>query len=104
MTAYRVTARRAGEWWALEVPDLPGVFSQVTRLDKAEEAAREAIAAMLGVAIEDIEVGVESGLPREAVQGRNAAERADTAAIGARWAARKAMHRAVPSTVRPTEH
>ncbi|MGX7758789.1 type II toxin-antitoxin system HicB family antitoxin [Streptomyces angustmyceticus] len=104
MTAYRVTAHRTGDWWALEVPDLPGVFSQVTRLDQAEQAAREAIAVMLGAAIEDVEVGVESGLRGEAVQARNAVERADEAAKGARWAARQAMYRAVPPTVRPAEH
>ncbi|MGP3734330.1 type II toxin-antitoxin system HicB family antitoxin [Streptomyces sp. GDS52] len=45
---YRVVARRIGEWWALEVPDLPGVFSQVKRLEQADAAVREAIAVMLG--------------------------------------------------------
>ncbi|MBM4794855.1 type II toxin-antitoxin system HicB family antitoxin [Streptomyces sioyaensis] len=63
MTAYRVTARHAAKWWALEVPDLPGVFSQAKRLDKAEEAAREAIAVMLDVETEDVEVEIEPVLP-----------------------------------------
>ncbi|MFG2095941.1 type II toxin-antitoxin system HicB family antitoxin [Streptomyces sp. NPDC048612] len=93
MTAYRVTVHRTGDWWAWEVPDLPGAFSQVKRLDQAGEAARAAIAVMLGAAIEDVEVGVESGLPGEAVQARNAVGRADKAAKGARWAARQAMYR-----------
>ncbi|MFI1740782.1 type II toxin-antitoxin system HicB family antitoxin [Streptomyces sioyaensis] len=91
MTAYRVTARRAGEWWALEVPDLPGVFSQAKRLDKADEAAREAIAVMLDVETEDVEVTIEPVLPRDAVRAIKAAEKAEKAAEGARKAAQKAM-------------
>ena len=31
VTRYNVKARRSGDWWALEVPDLPGVFSQAKR-------------------------------------------------------------------------
>ncbi|MEU7430521.1 type II toxin-antitoxin system HicB family antitoxin [Streptomyces sioyaensis] len=62
MTSYRVTARRAGEWWALEVPDLPGVFSQAKSLDKADEAAREALAVMLDVDIDHVDVAIETVL------------------------------------------
>ncbi|WP_329149305.1 type II toxin-antitoxin system HicB family antitoxin [Streptomyces sp. NBC_01456] len=91
MTSYRVTARRAGEWWALEVPDLPGVFSQAKRLDKADEAAREAIAVMLDVETEDVEVTIEPVLPRDAVRAIKAAEKAEKAAEDARKAAQKAM-------------
>ncbi|WP_260636837.1 type II toxin-antitoxin system HicB family antitoxin [Streptomyces angustmyceticus] len=94
MTAYRVTARRAGEWWALEVPALPGVFSQAKRLDKADEAAREAIAVMLDVEIEDVEVEIEPVLPEEAVQALKAVEKAEKAAEDARKAAQKAMQAA----------
>ncbi|MGW7249818.1 type II toxin-antitoxin system HicB family antitoxin [Streptomyces decoyicus] len=94
MTAYRVTARRAGDWWALEVPDLPGVFSQAKRLDKADEAAREAIAVMLDVEIEDVEVEIEPVLPKEAVQALRAAEKAEKDAEDARKAAQKAMQEA----------
>jgi predicted RNase H-like HicB family nuclease len=41
---YTVLAERdeAG-WWAVRVPELPGVFSQARRLDHVEEYAREAI-------------------------------------------------------------
>ena len=44
---YRVTARRSGEWWALDVPELPGVHSQTKRLEQAEAEISEAIALML---------------------------------------------------------
>jgi predicted RNase H-like HicB family nuclease len=67
VSAHTVTARRTGDWWALEVPDLPGVFTQSKRLDTAPDAAREAIGLMLGadpstidVAIEPLPVGVRT--------------------------------------------
>ncbi|MFF6997936.1 type II toxin-antitoxin system HicB family antitoxin [Streptomyces sp. NPDC008313] len=59
MSAYRVVARRTGEWWALEVPDLPGVFSQVKRLEQAEGAVREAIALMLDTEPDGFVVEIE---------------------------------------------
>jgi len=46
---YRVRAVRSGSWWAVTVPELPGVFSQARRLDQVETMAREAIAMMLDV-------------------------------------------------------
>lgn len=59
MKTFTVTAKRAGKWWALEVPDVPGVFSQVRRLDQAEAMARDALATMLDVAPESFVVEVE---------------------------------------------
>ncbi len=47
--AYRVEAVRSGEWWAITVPSLRGVFSQARHLDDVPAAAREAIAMMLDV-------------------------------------------------------
>lgn len=47
--AYRVRAVRSGGWWAITVPELPGVFSQARRLDQVEPMAREAIAFLLDV-------------------------------------------------------
>lgn len=52
---YRVDAVRSGDWWAISVPDLRGVFSQTKRLNRVEATAREAIAMMLD--IEESEVG-----------------------------------------------
>jgi predicted RNase H-like HicB family nuclease len=49
MKTFTVRAQRSGKWWALDVPEVPGVFSQVRRLDQAEAMARDAIAAMLEV-------------------------------------------------------
>ncbi len=47
--AYRVEAVRSGEWWAIAVPSLRGVFSQARHLDEVSAAAREATAMMLDV-------------------------------------------------------
>jgi predicted RNase H-like HicB family nuclease len=41
---YTIEARRSGSWWALTVPELPGVHSQVRRLEQAEAMITDAIA------------------------------------------------------------
>ena len=51
---HRVEVVRHGEWWAITVPSLRGVFSQARHLDEVPAAAREAIAMMLGVDPADV--------------------------------------------------
>ncbi|MGH2381389.1 MAG: type II toxin-antitoxin system HicB family antitoxin [Candidatus Limnocylindria bacterium] len=46
---YVVEIRRSGRWWAIDVPELRGVFSQARRLADVEPMARDAIAAVLDV-------------------------------------------------------
>jgi predicted RNase H-like HicB family nuclease len=94
MSTYRVTARRSGDWWALEVPDLPGVHSQTKRLDRAAGEAREAISLMLDVEADSIEVEVETQLPPEAREVLQAVARARKAAEAAALQEREAMVRA----------
>lgn len=94
VSAYRVIARRTGEWWALEVPDLPGVFSQAKRLEQADEAAREAIAVMLDVEPEEVTVTVDPDLPREARDVLAAVKVAQEEARKAADREREAMQRA----------
>ena len=53
--SHRVQVVRSGNWWAITVPELDGVFSQARRLDQVEARAREAIALFLDV--EEDEVG-----------------------------------------------
>ncbi len=58
---YRVEAVRSGDWWAITVPELSGLFSQAKRLDQVESQAREAIAMMLDIdktAVGDLEIHV----------------------------------------------
>jgi predicted RNase H-like HicB family nuclease len=87
-------ARRSGDWWALEVPDLPGVHSQTKRLDRAASEAREAISLMLDVEVEGIEVEVETEIPPEAQEALQAVARAHKAAEAAALQEREAMVRA----------
>ena len=51
---HRVEVVQSGEWWAITVPSLRGVFSQASHLDEAPAAAREAIAMMLDVDPADV--------------------------------------------------
>ena len=55
MNAYRVEVVRSGQWWAIKVPQLEGVYSQCRRLDQVAQNAREAIGLMLNV--DEREVG-----------------------------------------------
>ena len=41
---YAIEARRSAGWWALTVPELPGVHSQVRRLEQAPAMVTDAIA------------------------------------------------------------
>lgn len=56
---YTATAVRSGRWWALEVPDLPGVHSQARRLDQAEAMVREVIGLMLEVPEDSFDVVIK---------------------------------------------
>jgi predicted RNase H-like HicB family nuclease len=59
---YTVIATRTGEWWALEVSEVPGATSRARRLDQAEGAAREAIAVLLDVPADSFGVEIEPEL------------------------------------------
>lgn len=100
MSAYRVVARRAGDWWALEVPDLPGVFSQAKRLEKADEAAREAIAIMLDVEPDTITVTIEPELRADERHALKEVEQARQARKDAEDQERLAMQRAASTLTR----
>ncbi len=41
-------------WWAISVPEIPGLFTQARRLDQVEEQVRDA-ASMLGVCVSGVE-------------------------------------------------
>ena len=57
---YSVVARRSNGWWALHVPELPGVHSQVRRLAQAEAMIRDAIGLALDISPSDVRVGIPS--------------------------------------------
>ncbi len=60
---YTARARRSGSWWAIDVPELPGVYSQARRLDRVESMARDAIALFLDVDPATLDIRVETNLP-----------------------------------------
>lgn len=60
---YAVSAERDGSHWFLRVDDVPGVFSQVRRLDQAEGMARDAIAAFLDIPADGFDIAVAVMLP-----------------------------------------
>jgi predicted RNase H-like HicB family nuclease len=62
---YEVRAERSGKWWALSVPQLPGAFSQVRRLDQAESMARDLIATFLDVAPASFDITVDAKLDED---------------------------------------
>ena len=62
---YEVSAQRDGHRWFLRVVALPGVFSQVRRLDQAEAMARDAIAAFLDTPVSSFDVVVAVSLPAD---------------------------------------
>ena len=74
--AYRAAARRSGQWWAVTVPELRGVFTQARRLDQVAEMAREAVALYLDVDPGDIRITVEPVLPDRAANSVATLQRA----------------------------
>lgn len=96
---FRVRAIRSGNWWAITVPELPGVFSQSRRLDQVEPMAREAIALMMDVdtsQIGSIVVDIVPPTPAAALIGKmnealDAARQATETAASARRDAARAL-------------
>jgi predicted RNase H-like HicB family nuclease len=98
---YKVTAtrqRRTGGWWAIEVPEIPGVFSQAKRLDGVTPMARDAIALMLDADPNSFDLFVEPRLDaavdrlvREARELRSLVEAEQRLASQATRAAARAL-------------
>jgi predicted RNase H-like HicB family nuclease len=62
---YTVRARRSASWWAIDVPELPGVYTQARRLDRVTDIAREAIALYLDADPATVEVRLAANLPAD---------------------------------------
>lgn len=56
-------ATRTGDWWAIEVPEVPGVFTQAKRLDQVPGMVADAVALMEDVDPAVIEVAVVPAVP-----------------------------------------
>jgi|SRR5215470_5236342 len=78
---YTAVCRRAGNWWAISVPEIKGVHTQARRLDQVEAMVRDAIALFLDVAPDTLAIEVRPEVPAEAteaVAARKAAREAET--------------------------
>ncbi len=79
---YAVQCRRVGEWWAINVPDVPRIHTQARRLDQVEGMARDAIALLLDIREDSFNVVVKPVLPRplqvEVERVRRLREKADS--------------------------
>lgn len=51
----KALCQRSDGWWAVEVPDIPGLFTQARRLDQVEAMVRDA-AHTLGVEVDAVSV------------------------------------------------
>lgn len=58
MKTLTAKATRAGDWWAIEVPEVPGLFTQAKRLDQIEDMVRDAASLLVGASPEVFEVVV----------------------------------------------
>ena len=92
---YHVEARRSGDWWAITVVELPGVFSQARRLEHIEPTAREAIAMMLDIDTADVgTINVEVVTTRTVTELINTIQTALDTATAATTAAASARREA----------
>lgn len=93
----KVTAKanRSGGWWAIEVPEVPGVFTQARRLDQVAEMVADAVATMLDVPANSVEVDVQPELDGQHRRMANAARASSEAAALAQLEASKASRLAV---------
>lgn len=96
-------ARRSGGWWAIEVPEAPGAFTQTRRLDQVEEAAIAAVADLLEIDAATVEVTVCADLGQPAQEAIAAAVSASATATAAQTEASRAMRAAV-ATLRNDAH
>jgi DNA-directed RNA polymerase specialized sigma24 family protein len=94
---YTARAARSGRWWAIEVPEVEGAFTQARRLDQVESMAREAISLLLEIPEDSFEVVVEPDVASLGSLGRliESARAQRTAAAAAQETASKTMREAV---------
>lgn len=58
-------ATRSGHWWAIEVPEVEGVFTQTRRLEQVPAMVADAVPTMLDVPAGSVEVTVQASLGPE---------------------------------------
>ncbi len=84
---------RAGKWWAVSVPEVDGLFTQVRRLDDVEPMVRDAAALLTGRDEDEFEVTVvvDSGRQADIERAGLLASRAEQSRMEAAAAARSVV-------------
>lgn len=105
MKVMEVTAKvqRSGDWWAIEVPEVPGVFTQAKRLDQVSDAVADAVATMLDQDPANVAVTIEPVLSAEVTEVVKAARARSATARQAADEASRTMREAV-AVLRSDEH
>lgn len=94
---YTAKAVRAGAWWAIEVPEVEGTFTQARRLDQVENVAREAVALMLDVAQDSFDISVEYDVPAQWAALLESLKAAQDAQAAAEYAVSMALRQVAAS-------
>ncbi len=98
-------ARRSGGWWAVEVPEVPGVYTQARRLDHVAEAVTDAVRTFFEDDTLDVQVALVPHIdPRtqQLTAQAQAATRAQEEAAARQRAAMRAAVRALRDADLPT--
>lgn len=61
-TEYTGRATRNGDWWAISIAGVPGAHTQVRRLDKAVDTARDLLSLLLDADPDSFDVRVDADL------------------------------------------
>jgi predicted RNase H-like HicB family nuclease len=89
-------AERSGKWWAVEVPEIDGLFTQAKRLDKVPYMVRDAAALLTGEPEDSFEIVVTvkmDGVLEQAVEAAvRAAALAAESQVQASALTRRAAH------------
>lgn len=54
---------RSGDWWAVMVPEVEGVFTQAKRLDQVPAMVADAVHLLAGVPADDVHVEIKARVP-----------------------------------------
>ncbi len=97
-------AERSGSWWAISVPEVPGVFTQARRLEQVPEMVREAVRMLTSERVEEVGVVTVTSADEAVAAAREARLRADAAAQDASAKMRQAVRQlaSLDLTVRDT--
>ena len=78
-------ARRSGDWWAVTVPEIPGINTQAKRLDRVEAMVKDAAELLEGIDPDSMSVSlvVEGEFVREAEASRQLNKQSKEMALAA---------------------